>query len=127
MRARAVSLLQAQRGAGSLALAAAFGTCAVSGELGMGVVLLFLAAFAAALVIHPDTRRYEWAWTSLLAAGFVVQVAQVITGHLDIVLAATQFIVLLAIHRLWHRGSRRDEWLLLLLSLLLLRTYVIGG
>jgi len=115
-----MTLLNAQRWAGSLALAAAFGTCAVSGELGTGLVVLFLVALAVAVVFQPDTRRYEWAWTALLAAAFVVQVAQVVTGRLDVVLAAAQFTVLLAIHRLWHRGSRRDEWLLLLLSLLLL-------
>ena len=120
MNARGMTLLDAQRWAGSLTLAAAFGTCAVSGELGTGLVLLFVGALLVALVFQPDTRRYEWAWTTLLAAAFVVQVAQVITGRLDVVLAAAQFTVLLSIHRLWHRGSRRDEWLLLLLSLLLL-------
>ena len=120
MSARGMTLLDAQRWAGSLALAAAFGTCAVSGELGAGLVLIFFASLVVALIFQPDTRRYEWAWTALLAAAFILQVVQVITGRLDVVLAAAQFTVLLAIHRLWHRGSRRDEWLLLLLSLLLL-------
>src|SRR5207237_8083505 len=64
--------------------------------------------------------RYQWAWTGLLGLAMIGQGAQVVAGRLDIVLAATQFAVLLAVHRLWHRGSRRDEWFLLLLSLLLI-------
>ncbi|HWE25158.1 MAG TPA: transglutaminaseTgpA domain-containing protein [Myxococcales bacterium] len=116
---RGLTLLRAQEWAGTLALAAAFGACAVSGELGTGLLLLFVAAGAAASILRPDTRRYEWAWTTLLGAAFLLQAAQVLAGRLDIVLGAAQFTVLLAIHRLWHRGSRRDEWLLLLLSLLL--------
>jgi len=45
-------------------------------------------------------------------------VAQVVTGQLDIVLAAARFAELLCIHRLWHRRTERDEMILLLLSLL---------
>ena len=120
MSARGMTLLHAQRWAGSLALAASFAGCAVSGELGNGLVLFFCGALVAAMIVQPNARRYEWAWTSLLAAAFILQAAQVLTGRLDVVLAAVQFTVLLSIHRLWHRESRRDEWLLLLLSLLLL-------
>ena len=41
-------------------------------------------------------------------------------GRLDIVLAMARFVLLLCVHRLWHRRTQRDEHLLLLLSLLLL-------
>ena len=115
---RGMTLLRAQDWAGSLAVIAAFAACAVSGELGIWLVLLFVAAAAAAFIWRPDTRRYEWAWTALLGAAFLLQAGQVLAGHVDAVLGAAQFTVLLAIHRLWHRGSRRDEWFLLLLSLL---------
>jgi transglutaminase-like putative cysteine protease len=115
------SLLTAQRWAGSLALAAAFAACAVSGELGIALLALFPAALLAApLVERYVAGRRQWAWTALLGAALIVQGAQVVTGRLDIVLAATQFAVLLGVHRLWHRGGRRDEQLLLLLSLLLI-------
>ena len=116
---RGMTLLRAQEWAGTLALVAAFGACAISGELGIGLVLLFFGAVAAASILRPSTRRYEWAWTTLLGAAFLLQVAQIVSGRLDIVLGAAQFTVLLAVHRMWHRGSRRDEWLLLLLSVLL--------
>jgi transglutaminase-like putative cysteine protease len=114
-----MTLLRAQEWAGSLALVAGFSACAVSGELGIGLLLLFAGAAAAAAILQPNTRRYEWAWTALLGAAFLLQAAQVVAGRLDVVLAAAQFTVLLAIHRLWHRGSRRDESFVLLLSLLL--------
>ena len=118
---RGTTLLSAQRWAGSLALAAAFAACAVSGELGAALLWLFPAALVAApLLERRIAGRYQWAWTGLLGLALVLQGAQVLAGRLDIVLAASQFAVLLAIHRLWHRGSRRDEWLLLLLSLLLI-------
>src|SRR5712671_4842859 len=116
-----MSLLAAQRWAGSLALAAAFAACAVSGELGTALVVLFpVALLAAPLLRRHVSGRYTWAWTAFLALALIVQGAQVISGRLDVVLAATQFAVLLAVHRLWHRGTRRDEQLLLLLSLLLI-------
>jgi protein-glutamine gamma-glutamyltransferase len=118
---RGISLLAAQRWAGSLALAAAFAACAVSGELGIALVALFFAALLAAPLLQRYVAgRHQWAWTALLALALIVQGAQVISGRLDVMLAAAQFAVLLAVHRLWHRGGRRDEQLLLLLSLLLL-------
>ncbi|MFL5309731.1 MAG: transglutaminaseTgpA domain-containing protein [Myxococcales bacterium] len=118
---RGTTLLTAQRWAGSLAMAAAFAACAVSGELGTALVLIFPAALVAApLLQRRIAGRYGRAWTGLLGLALVFQAAQVVAGRLDIVLAATQFAVLLAVHRLWHRASRRDEWLLLLLSLLLI-------
>ena len=118
---RGTTLLTAQRWAGSLALGAAFAACAVSGELGSALLFLFPAALVAApLLQRRIAGRYQWAWTGLLGLAMIVQGAQVVAGRLDIVLAATQFAVLLAVHRLWHRGSRRDEWFLLLLSLLLI-------
>ncbi|HKB77821.1 MAG TPA: transglutaminaseTgpA domain-containing protein [Myxococcales bacterium] len=118
---RGMTLLAAQRWAGSLALAAAFAACAVSGELGGAILLLFSAALVAAPLFQKRIAgRYEWAWTGLLGLAFVALGGQVVAGRLDVVLAATQFATLLAVHRLWHRGSRRDEWMLLLLSLLLI-------
>ena len=118
---RGTTLMTAQRWAGSLALGAAFAACAVSGELGSALLFLFPAALVAApLLQRRIAGRYQWAWTGLLGLAMIVQGAQVVAGRLDIVLAATQFAVLLAVHRLWHRGSRRDEWFLLLLSLLLI-------
>ncbi|HEX9574780.1 MAG TPA: transglutaminaseTgpA domain-containing protein [Myxococcales bacterium] len=118
---RGTTLLAAQRWAGSLALAAAFAACAVSGEMGAPLVVLFpVALLAAPLLQRHVALRYQWAWTGLLALALIVQGAQVISGRLDVVLAATQFAVLLAVHRLWHRGGRRDEQLLLLLSVLLI-------
>ena len=53
---RGVTLLRAQEWAGSLALVAGFGAGAVSGELGIGLVLLFAAAAAAATILQPNTR-----------------------------------------------------------------------
>ena len=118
---RGFSLLRAQEWAGSLALAAGFCACAVSGELGVALTLLFpLALAGAALFRERAGGKYQWAWTAFLALALAVQGAQVLTARLDIVLAAAQFAVLLAFHRLWHRGTRRDELLLLLLSLVLL-------
>src|SRR5207302_1206037 len=105
----------------SLTLGAAFAACAVSGELGSALLFLFPAALVAApLLQRRIAGRYQWAWTGLLGLAMIVQGAQVVAGRLDIVLGATQFAVLLAVHRLWHRSSRRDEWFLLLLSLLLI-------
>jgi len=118
---RGTSLLGAQHWAGSLTLAAAFAACAVSGELGATLLVLFPVALLGAPVLQRHLRgRYDWMWTAFLGLGLVVQAAQVASGRLDAVLAAAQFAVLLAVHRLWHRRGRRDEHLLLLLSLLLL-------
>jgi transglutaminase-like putative cysteine protease len=117
---KGITLLRAQQWAGSLAVACAFATCAVSGALGVALMLIFPAALVGALFFADRLRgRYEWAWTVLLALALVLQVVQSTTTRLDVVLAATQFTVLLAAHRLWHRGTQRDESLLLLLSLLL--------
>ena len=118
--ARGTTIVTAQRWAGSLAIAAAFAACAVSGELGPALLVLFPVALVGAPALQRRLAgRHQWAWTLLLGFAFAAQGAQVVAGHLDVVLAATQFAVLLAVHRLCHRSSRGDEWLLLLLSLLL--------
>lgn len=118
---RGLTLLQAQRQAGSLAALFAFAACAVSGELGPALVVLFpLALVLAHLYGDRAYGRADWAWTLFLAGALLLLAAQVVTSRLDIVLGAAQFAELLCIHRLWHRRSERDELLLLLLSLLLL-------
>jgi len=118
---RGTTLLAAQQYAGSLALAAAFSACAVSGELGPALLILFpVAVLAGPLVQRYLAGRHQWGWTALLALALAAEAAGVASGTVDIVLAATRFAVLLGVHRLCHRGSRRDEWLLLLLSLLLI-------
>ena len=118
---KSLTLLQAQFWAGSLAAGAAFAAIAVSGELGPAFVLLFAAAFALGHVY--GARFYgkaEWAWTAFIIGAFFVFVAEVVTGRLDVVLAAGEFAALLCIQRLWHRRTQRDELLLMLMSLLLL-------
>ncbi len=121
LAARGVTLLQAQRWAGTLAATFAFVACAVSGEMGAPLVALFPVALAGA--IAAGDRLYErgdWLWTAFLALVLLLFGARVAAGQLDIVLAAARFAELLLIHRLWHRRTERDERLLLLLSLLLL-------
>jgi len=49
---RGFSLLRAQEWAGSLALAAGFCACAVSGELGVALTLLFPLALAGAALFR---------------------------------------------------------------------------
>ena len=120
MKQGGFTLLQAQRWAGTLTALFAFAACAVSGELGLALVLLFpLAAMAAPRLAERLHGRAQWPWTVLLGGALVVFAAQVVAGHLDIVLAAARFAGLLCIHRLWHRRTERDELLLLLLCLLL--------
>ena len=119
--ARGFTLMQAQYWSGTLAAAFAFLACAVSGELGLPLVLLFAVAAVAGHMFGP--RLYgkgEWAWTVFVIGGFFVLVAMVVSGRVDPVLAACQFAVLLCIQRLWHRRTQRDELLLMLMSLLLL-------
>ena len=120
-RGKGLTLMQAQQWAGSLAVVAAFGACAASGELGPLLLLLFPLALAFAFFFGARfAGKAEWAWTLLLGLALLFFGAQVLTGRLDIVLAAARFSTLLCIHRLWHRQGERDEMLLLLLSLLLL-------
>ena len=118
---RGLTLLSAQGWAGTLAALFAFAACAVSGELGPATLLLFpLALVVAQLWGDRFYDRANWAWTTLIIGAFCVYAALVVTGRLDIVLAAAEFVELLCIHRLLHRRTERDEHLLLLLSLLLL-------
>lgn len=116
---RGLTLLQAQRWAATLTAFFAFLACAVSGELGLAMLLLFpLAAIGAERYGEKAYGRADWAWTLFLAGALLVFGWQVLADHLDIVLAAAQFVELLCIHRLWHRRTQRDELLLMLLSLL---------
>jgi transglutaminase-like putative cysteine protease len=118
---RSFTLLQAQSWAGSLTAMFAFLSCAVSGELGLPLLLLFpLALVGASLYGDRAYGKLEWVWTTCLAGALLVFLGLVATGRIDIVLAAARFATLLCIHRLWHRNGQRDEMLLLLLSLLLL-------
>lgn len=118
---RAPTLLQAQRWVGTATAALAFTSCAVSGELGPAMLALFPLGLIISLAGGDKLRgRWQWAWSTLLGGAFLVFAVQVFAGHVDIVLAAAWFVELLCIHRLWQRGTERDELLLLLLSLLLL-------
>ena len=118
---KGLTLLSAQRWAGSLAALFAFLGCGVSGELGPASLLLFpLALVVAQRYGDRFYDRADWAWTTLIIGAFLVYAALVVSGRLDIVLAAAEFVELLCIHRLLHRRTERDEHLLLLLSLLLL-------
>ncbi|HUJ25370.1 MAG TPA: transglutaminaseTgpA domain-containing protein, partial [Myxococcales bacterium] len=118
---RGVTLLQAQRWAGTLTACCAFLSCAVSGELGPAMVVLFPLALAGALAWGDRCYgRGDWAWTTFIIGTFVVLAAEVVSGRLDVVLGAARFAELLLVHRLWHRRTQRDEALLLLLCLLLL-------
>jgi protein-glutamine gamma-glutamyltransferase len=118
---RNLTLLQAQQWAGSLTALFAFLSCAVSGELSLPLVALYpVAILGAALYGDRMYGKVEWLWTTFLAAALLGFAALVVTGRLDIVLAAARFAELLCVHRLWHRRTHRDEMLLLLLSLLLL-------
>jgi protein-glutamine gamma-glutamyltransferase len=120
-RSRGFTLLQAQRWSGSLAALFAFLGCAVSGEMNVPLLLLFPLALAGAEAFGDRAYgKADWAWTAFLAAALLLFAAMVVSGRLDIVLAAAEFAELLCIHRLWHRRTERDELLLLLLSLLLL-------
>jgi hypothetical protein len=105
----------------TLTAVCAFVACAVSGELGPVLDVLFPLGLVGAAFLAPRFQgRAEWAWTGLLGIALLVFAAQVLAGQLDIVLAAARFAELLCVHRLWHRRTERDELLLLLLSLLLL-------
>lgn len=118
---RGVTLLQAQRWAGTLTACCAYLSCAVSGELGAGMVLIFPLALAGALAYGDRWYgRGDWAWTTFIIGAFGVLAAQVVGGRLDVVLGAARFVELLLVHRFWHRRTQRDEALLLLLCLLLL-------
>jgi transglutaminase-like putative cysteine protease len=120
LRLRRLSLASAQTWAGSLAAACAFCSAAVGGELALPIVIGFPLALAFALVLGDRVAgKQQWAWTALLALAFVTELVLVILGHEDPVLAAAQFAVLLCMHRLWHRRNERDEYILLLLSLLM--------
>ena len=118
---RGLTLIATQRAAGSLAALFAFAGCAVSGELSLALLVLFPVAL---VVAHRFGDRFydraNWAWTTLIIGAFGVYAALVVSGRLDIVLAAAEFVLLLCLHRLLHRRTERDEHLLLLLSLLLL-------
>lgn len=118
---RGLTLMTAQQWAGTLAAVFAFLACAVSGEMGDVLVGLFPAALLAAFLARGRLYgRAEWLWTAVLAGGLVLLGSEVVSGEVDIVLAAARFAELLLIHRLWHRRTERDELLLLLLSLLLI-------
>jgi len=118
---RGITLLQAQRWAGSLAAFFAYLACAVSGELGPALVVLFPVALLGAHFFGERAYgKMEWAWTLFLAGALVVLGAEVAASRLDIVLGAARFALLLCVHRLWHRRTQRDELLFLLLCLLLL-------
>ena len=118
---RGLTLLQAQRWAGTLTAAFGFLACAVSGEMGPAMTALFpLAVAGSAVAGRRFHGRMQWGWTVLLVGALLVLGVQVFAGQIDIILAAALFAELLCIHRLWHRRTERDELLLLLLALLLL-------
>jgi transglutaminase-like putative cysteine protease len=118
---RGLTLLSAQRWAGTLAACCAFLACAVSGEMGPAMVALFPLALLGAIVYGDRLYgRGDWVWTVVIIGAFLVLALQTVSGQLDIVLASARFVELLCVHRLWHRRTERDELLLLLLSLLLL-------
>ena len=118
---RNFTLLQAQQWAGSLTSFFAFLACAVSDELSLPLVVIYPVALVGALLFGARAYgKLEWLWTTFLAGALVVFGGLVLTGRVDIVLAAARFAELLCLHRLWHRRTQRDEMLLLLLSLLLL-------
>ena len=105
---KGIALLQAQQLAGSLAALSAFLACAVSEEFGPVLLALFPAAIIGA---HFLGQRFygkgNWAWTVFLAGALLVLGAQVLLGRLDIVLAMARFVLLLCVHRLWHRRTQR--------------------
>jgi transglutaminase-like putative cysteine protease len=120
LRLRRLSLASAQTWAGSLAAACAFCSAAVGGELALPIAIAFPLALAFALAFGDRVAgKYQLAWTALLVLAFGTELVLVVLGHEDPVLAAAQFSVLLCMHRLWHRRNERDEYLLLLLSLLM--------
>jgi len=121
VRRGGLTLLEAQRWAGSLAALFAFLACAASGELGPVFFAALPLALAGAQVYGARfAGKREWIWTLFLGGSLLVLVSEVAVGQLDIVLGAARFAILLSIHRLWHRRDERDELLLMLLSLLLL-------
>jgi protein-glutamine gamma-glutamyltransferase len=118
---RGLTLLAAQRGAGTLAVVFGFAAAAAGGDLGAPLVVLFALTVPGALIFGDRVaHKVSWAWTVALVAALGALAAQVFFGEIDLVLGAARFAVLLAIHRLWNRTGERDELLLLLLSLLLL-------
>jgi len=129
-RLLAPTLLQAQQLAGTLTVFAAFLAAAASGELGWGLVAVFLSALLLGQLLGPlrakgwvsagFLRRYPAAWTALLLVCLALLSMQVLQGQLDVVIASARFALLLCAHRLLNRQTERDELLLLLLSLLLL-------
>jgi transglutaminase-like putative cysteine protease len=116
-----LTLLGAQRWAGTLAVVFAFSAAAAGGDLGAPLVGLFALSVPCALIFGDRAaHKLAWAWTTVLIAALGAIALEVFLGEADLVLGAARFAVLLVIHRLWNRTGERDELLLLLLSLLLL-------
>ncbi|TMB35209.1 MAG: transglutaminase domain-containing protein [Deltaproteobacteria bacterium] len=120
LRLRRLSLASAQQWASSLAAACAFCAVAAGGELALPIAIAFPLALGFSVAFGDRVAgKYQWAWTAALVLAVVIELVLVVLGREDPVLAAAQFSVLLCMHRLWHRRNERDEYLLLLLSLLM--------
>ena len=103
------------------AVAAAFASLAISGELPLWARVGFGIAAILGLLIREGSAQKLRNASNLLALGaLVVLAAQVIMGSADVIVAAPTFAVALAASRLLGRRGPVDDALLLLAALLMI-------
>lgn len=119
-----MTLLTSQRAAAYLASGAAFGSVLLSGEVPAPLVAFVVLAFVLSYVVGERTAgRASLAWNLGIIGSFVYLAVAVFTAAVDIVLATSIFVMLVALHRLYNRRAVRDYGFVHLTSLLL----VAGG
>lgn len=116
-----MKLLDAQRASVYLAVGSAFAAVISSGEVPPALALAIGAAYAASFVVGERTAgRGVAAWNVGLIGALGYLALNVVTGQSDLVLAASIFLMLVALHRLYNRRSVGDYAFLHLASLLML-------
>jgi transglutaminase-like putative cysteine protease len=116
-----VRLVVAQRRAAYLAAGAAFASVLSSGEVPARLAAAIAAAFVLSYFVGERTAgRAVAAWNVGLIGSLGYIGVNVATGRADLVLAASVFIMLVALHRLFNRSSVRDYAFVHLASLLML-------
>ena len=110
-----------QRAALLAAVVAGFASLAISGELPIWAVAGFVVAAILGLVLREGAAQGVRNASNVVALGaLVVLAAQVLSGAVDVIVAAPTFAVALAASRLLGRRGPADDALLLLSALLML-------
>lgn len=116
-----LTLHGAQRASLLAAVAAAFASLAISGELPLWARMGFGASAILGLMIREGSAQKLRNASNLLALGaLIVLAAQVLMGSADVIVAAPTFAVALAASRLLGRRGPVDDALLLLAALLMI-------